>query len=287
MISARLCALACFVAVMSSGCAGRGVERRSADAPVATIAAMPRPAVAVPFTRAPPRMNADPNDRAWSGAAVIESLSLSQGAPATRAPAPTRVQLLWDPSYLYVRFRCQDENVYVPHGMRRDAPHHEGDVVEVFLDPLGDGRQYIEIQVNPNGGIFDLLHLVTTDDPPTEDLTLPRRNWARDHWPFPDWNLEGLVVAARARTPTGAAEEQRVEWIVDIAIPARPTLRRLGLRNWQPMALRANFMRYEGDADPVTGKRDEFAAMNWAQVRHGLPHLSPAAMGRISLAPPP
>src|SRR5512134_1613939 len=76
--------------------------------------------------------------------------------PARVPRYPTAAALVWDAARLYVAFECVDSE---PWGSfrRRDDRLWEEEVVEVFLDPDGDGRNYAELEVSPNNVVVDLL----------------------------------------------------------------------------------------------------------------------------------
>jgi len=68
---------------------------------------------------------------------------------------PTVARLLWDDRNLYVAFECEDDEVYAHPGRRDDDPIYEDEVVEIFVDPAGSGRDYAEIEVSPANVVFD------------------------------------------------------------------------------------------------------------------------------------
>jgi len=214
--------------------------------------------------------------RGWDGAASIDSLAFSQGAPVTVEPQPqTRVKLLWDADFLYIRFICrEDHEIYSPY-RGHDAPYYRADVAEIFVDPVGDGREFVEIEVSPDNGVFDQVHLLTTDPQSGDDGVLGDEIINRDMWSFPGWNIPGLKHAAsRWARPDGSKG-----WLVDVALPA-VLLRRTGRSHFAPMTLRANFLRYD---HPLRGKEREFVSLNWSPVIAGRPHRSPARMGYLVL----
>jgi hypothetical protein len=234
-----------------------------------------RPRVQVPHAVEAPAVTADVNDPAWASAVTISDLTPSIGTKPGTRPLPTTVKLLWDEQFLYVRFVCKDNDIYIPfQGDQRDREYYRGDAAEVFLDSVGDGRQYYEIQVTPANQVFDQTLLVTADkvtSRPNGRLTddILQRNW----WKDISWDIEGLKTAA-TRAKDG--------WIVDIAIPAKAALRRLGEAKFHPMTLHAHLMRY--DWQVVDGQR-VLHPLNWAPVVFGCPHQSPAAMGELRLTP--
>lgn len=242
----------------------------------------PLPSLAVPHSPRPPLLNASPDDPAWKTAAEIPALApsllLGDKMPT---PPPTRVSVLWDRDFLYVRFVCEDHDVYTPFS-DRDAPHYQGDVAEVFLDPVGDGRQYFEFELSPRGGIFDQYFVLTAEPRSDEYGRLVPEVAERDLWSNLSWNCDGLKTAAKILRQGG----QDSGWIAEFALPAAALLKRLGRKEFGPQALRANFLRY--DWQPKPGEKDrDLAAANWSAVVRGCPHLSPSRMGLLRLEPTP
>lgn len=238
----------------------------------------PRPRLDVPQALRAPAITAQTDDPAWATAAVIPALTMSLGPQSEGLTAlPTEVRLLWDPQYLYIRVRCEDASIYTPV-TGRDAPLYSGDTIEIFLDPTGDGKQYVELQVNPNNDVLDILHLHTGEPTTGPTLLLDSPENIREQWHLREWTYPGWRTAA-AKTPTG--------WLIDAALPAAPLLKRLGLPRYQPMTLRANILRY--DYLVRSEKPDDKALidMNWAPTIFGRPHISPASMGYLRLVAPP
>ncbi|HEY5959606.1 MAG TPA: carbohydrate-binding family 9-like protein, partial [Polyangiaceae bacterium] len=78
------------------------------------------------------------------------------------APTPSElggsVKLLYDQQALYLGFEVFDDDLRGGFGPSEPDPHlWLKDTVEVMIDPDGDGdnRDYYEIQVNPQGLVFD------------------------------------------------------------------------------------------------------------------------------------
>jgi alpha-galactosidase len=70
----------------------------------------------------------------------------------------TRVQLLWSPDDLFVRFQCRYREIFAYAGAnsRRDRLW-QWDVAEVFLQPeSSEPRRYKEFEISPNGDWLDL-----------------------------------------------------------------------------------------------------------------------------------
>lgn len=233
------------------------------------------PQWSVPHTQVKPKITADPADPAWQEVpGKTFTLSLLPDDPATTA-LPTVARLLWDEQFLYVRFESQGGDLFSPH-TGRDKPHYEGDVVELFLDVVGDSRQYYEIEVTPANQILDACHTLTADPVSGAMGRLLNSVAERDFWSDMGWECSGLRTAARP-APGG--------WIADMAIPAEAVCRRLGRKSFQAdQMLRANLLRYDRLLKPGSDRR-MFIAMNWAPVLNGCPHISPKAMGTLQLQP--
>jgi hypothetical protein len=248
-----------------------------------TVAATP-PVLEVPYTHVPPAITGAADDPIWDHATVITKLTVAPGKltgwKTVPVALPTEVKLLWDPHYLYVRFVCEGDEIYVPF-KGRDKPHYKGDVVEVFIDPIGDARQYVEIELTPKNDILDQIILLTAPEPENgPDGVLLEKLYRRDLWVFPQWNLSGLRTATRRSVlPNG-----KRGWIADLALPADPLLRRLGTKSFSPMRLKMNFLRYEWPKSPKDSREPRLLIpMNWSPVRSGCPHIAPVTMGSVHL----
>lgn len=246
------------------------------------------PTLRVPYAPLKPRLEAAADDPAWALAGTIGALVPSI-VPGGQSPpvAATRVKALWDTDYLYVRFEATDTDIVTPF-TARDANHYMGDVAEIFLDVVGDGRHYCEFQLSARGGLLD-QYIVLSAEPRTDAYgCLLNDVRARDFWVNTAWNCDGLKTATRvlqADQPGTAPGTTPTGWIAEMALPARAVLTRLGQTQFAPATLRANFLRYDWPQDPITGKRNLVPA-NWSPVLSGSPHKSAARMGFLQLEPP-
>jgi hypothetical protein len=110
-------------------------------------------------------------------------------------PATTQAAVAWDDLNLYVAFSSVDAEAWGTM-KNRDDQLWEEEVVEVFLDPDGDGRNYAEIEVSPHNVVVDLL------------IPAPREGSGQAI----RWNAAGLQTAV-AMHASG--------WVVEMAIPWR------------------------------------------------------------------
>jgi hypothetical protein len=139
---------------------------------------------------------------------------------------------------LRVLFTVVDDYVWATHTQRK-APLYNEEVVEVFLDPVGDLGAYFEIELNPLGAVLDLL------------IRRNMRGLLKDF----RWKCEGLETRV-ARNDDGWTAELAIPW--SGLVTERPTA---GTR-W-----RANFTRI----DRPQGQPRELSA--WSQTGQPLFHV--------------
>lgn len=257
------------------------------------------PSLDVPRAPGPVDIDARWDNPAWNeafpghhgppGFGVIEALPLALGAPSAARPHPTRVLFQWTPTVLYVRFVVVDDDGSAPYRrpgvVGRDAKHYQSDCVEVFIDPVGDGRQTAELQVSADNEIFD-QQILFTAAPSLDENGLVRNG--REQWLMKEWNLDGLQTATAAFERDG-----RRGWIADLALPARGILRRTGRDRYaEGDVLRAHVQRYKwipaatrpgDDTEPSP----DLLPHTWGPVMFGNPHNAPGRQGFLRLRPAP
>ncbi len=240
------------------------------------------PHLVVPHTVMNPGVTARPSDPAWTGPPLISHLTLSLGCKPAGHPLPTKIWLQWNRNWLYIRFVCLGPKPYAPYGNKRNAPHYRGDVVEVFLDPVGDSRQYFEIEVSPANGVFMQNTLITTKPESQANGVLTGNILRRNYWPDPGYDIRGLRTAVSIHRAGKA-----YVWTTDLAIPAASVLKRTGRRRFRKgMKLRMNLLRYHYTG-PLNDAHRQLVAMNWSPVACGRPHVSPMRMGWLLLGKRP
>ncbi len=139
----------------------------------------------------------------------------------------TTVRAAWDADELRVLVHAQDRDPWATI-TQRDGPLWEEEVVELFLDPVGDGECYFEFEVNPLGTVLDLV------------LRRNRSGYAKNF----AWNCDGLRTVV---TKSAGA------WTAEFGIPFRS----LVAEPPQPGARwRANFCRI----DRPPGRERELSA---------------------------
>ena len=171
----------------------------------------------------------------WPALPALELVETKTGAPPRQC---TTVKLGWTPEEWRVLFHCEDTRPWATL-TERDAPLYEEEVVEVFVDPVGDLAGYFEIEVNPLNSVLDLV------------LRRNRSGYTKDF----AWRCEGLRTAARV---------EAASWTAELAIPFRSLI----AEPPQPGARwRANFFRIDRPAE----KPRELSA--WSPTRLGTFHV--------------
>ncbi|MFB9329025.1 carbohydrate-binding family 9-like protein [Paenibacillus aurantiacus] len=127
---------------------------------------------------------------------LFDSVPLVDTVTCAPPLEPTRVSACWDEEFLYFRFVCQDAYM-ISDFTERDDPLYDQDVVEIFIDETGAGKEYMEIEVSPNNVIFDAM----IENGGKGDIVYGNRSW----------NIDGLE--------TEVAETAGSLRIYDIRIP--------------------------------------------------------------------
>lgn len=201
----------------------------------------------------PVRLDGRGTDRAWSRA---------QRTPAWSHPSTgERVEggdawakMLWDDTYLYVLMHARDPDVWATF-TERDANLWDEEVLEFYFDGSGEGQNYLELQVNPLGTIFDAVF----PRPDNRDLDAAR-----------SINLEGLEVAAHVSGTTDDRSDADRSWSVEVRVPLTSLP---GLAPTPPGdgdEVRLNFYRYDRPAD-----QDGPTTAAWSPVGPGSFHNPP------------
>jgi hypothetical protein len=119
----------------------------------------------------------------------------------------TEAKLLWDNQNLYIAFENEDTDVWGTLA-ERDAKLWTQEMDEVMIDANGDGKGYVELQVAPNGTIFD-TYLPTYRK--YEDSLDPKRK------PY-DWNSK-LKAGVKVDGTLNKREDQDKGWTAEMALP--------------------------------------------------------------------
>jgi len=142
-------------------------------------------------------------DKEWGRAPAITQFS-DLFHPERPIEQPTTAKLMWDDWYLYVAFEAVDNDIYATMTNFDDFIFME-EVVEVYIDPEGQGRHYWEIEVSPRNVVLD--------------LNITRAGWQAYAATLKAYDVRGLLTAVKVYGTLDNREDQDEKWIVEIAIP--------------------------------------------------------------------
>ncbi len=217
------------------------------------------------FTHKPVTVDGKLDEPAWLSAQTfpLQKVILATGG----RNLPTAAKVLWDAENLYVGFQCTDSDVWSTY-TARDRHLWEEEVVEVFVDPDGDGHNYFEFEVNPLNTQVDLKLPAPTGGKLEDEIG----------WNSAGWKSAVTVdgtVASRADTDRG--------WTCEMAIPMKD------LSPAGPPAVgsqwRVNLYRIDrpSKTEPKNDQLAQFSA--WSAVQAG--YHEPQQFGFLTFAADP
>jgi hypothetical protein len=182
---------------------------------------------------------------------------------ASHGPLGGTVRLRYDREALYFAFEAHDKNVRGGFDSSAIDPHlWTRDTVEIMLDPDGDGdnRDYYEIQINPQGLVFDSQF---------DDYNLPR---VLPEGPFGHQEFDSEL--RRAVTVLGTLDDPRDEdrgYVVEAALPWKSLTKAARVPPPSGSEWRANFyvMKDNGGVSwsPILGHGNFHKASRFGRLR--------------------
>lgn len=176
------------------------------------------------------------DDAAWQGARELSPLRDIEGAAI---PHACRIKMLWDDEYLYILADMDEEHLWASLKEHDSVIYHDPDF-EVFIDPDGDGLNYIELEINALNTTWDLF------------IARPYR--FDDPHILHDWDIRGLKHAVHLRGTLNNPGDTDEGWSVELAIP------------WSSITSHAHQPRRSQAPTPGSSMRFNFSRVNW-QVR--------------------
>jgi hypothetical protein len=149
-------------------------------------------------TATPIKVDGKLDDAVWAKAPRFSDFRLNlDGAPS---PHDTEARALYDDTFLYLSFRCRDDNIWATF-KTRDQHLWEEEVVEVFLQADPNQASYIELEVNPLGTMLDIYLL---------DVRKPLH--------YESWNSQKLKWGVQVFGTVDRRNGDK-EWTCEIALP--------------------------------------------------------------------
>ena len=123
----------------------------------------------------------------------------------------TRVKMLWDDENLYAAAELEEPNL-LGHMIDNDQEMYLDNDIELFIDVDNDSQDYIELEFNCLGTIWDML--------------LPKE-YNRGGIPFshpkiegsPPWDLDGMLAAVRVDGSLNYPYDTDKNWVIELSIP--------------------------------------------------------------------
>lgn len=198
------------------------------------------------------------NEPGWQNTAFTEEFVVhTDGA---KPELSTKAQMLWDAKNLYIAFTVFDNHIWATM-KKHDKPLWLEEAVEVFIDPDGDGKDYIELQANCLGTTLDLLM---------------NKEFVKGGHTNYKWNLKGFTVGIDTISFT---EKDCKKWICEMSLPFKSILSVAPIMNCPPVvgdSWRINVCRIERDVS----HKDTMEATCWNQTDNRGFH-APDKFGRI------
>ena len=136
------------------------------------------------------------NEVAWKSASAVGEFQFPWWTEGKKEG--TAAKMLWDDTYLYVSFVCQDDYIWAEHE-ERDSPVYRDDCVEVFISPNPDSiNQYYNVEMNVKGVSLDFYHPNVGSKEP--------------------WDPEIRIATSVEGTLNDDSDVDRF-WILEVAIP--------------------------------------------------------------------
>ena len=148
------------------------------------------------------------DDEVWQQAAPTEAFVRFDANRAEGKPLKTTAKMAWDEGALYVAWECEDPDIWSTI-KERDGNLWEGEVVELYVDPDGDGENYKEFEISPLNTVIDL------NIPESMDGAPQNVNEARK------WNATDWATAVQIEGTLDNRKDTDVRWTAETAIPLR------------------------------------------------------------------
>jgi hypothetical protein len=142
-------------------------------------------------------------ERDWKRAAIISNFEDIEGGDKPKPAYKTEVKMTWDAQYLYIGAVLEEPHLWGTLKKYDDIIYRDHDF-EVFIDPIGDGEHYFEIEINVLGTLMDLYMNKPYKKGGTFDL---------------GWNATGIITAVHASGTINNNSDVDSSWTVEMAIP--------------------------------------------------------------------
>jgi len=179
------------------------------------------------------------DEASWESAQFTKSFIDIEGVKIPKYN--TKVKMLWDDKYLYVYSQMEEPHVWGNLKQRDTVIFYNNDF-EIFVDPSGTATNYVELEINALGTVWDLA------------LDKPYRVGGKAN---DDWNVDGLKSAVNIQGSLNKSDDTDKQWSVEFAIPLVDLIEQKHINKNLPVEgeqWRINFSRVEWEYDLIDGK---------------------------------
>lgn len=123
----------------------------------------------------------------------------------------TRAKMVWDDDFIYFAGDIEEPNIY-GHLTKKDTVICIESDFEIFIDADGDTRNYIEIEFNALGTVWDMIY-------PKE---LDKGAFPKSYPMIPGtepWDVEGMRIAVRTNGTVNYPYDEDEGWMFECRIP--------------------------------------------------------------------
>jgi hypothetical protein len=187
------------------------------------------------MAKRPIKVDGKLNEHDWKQAVLISDFEDIEGASKPKPSFSTTVKMMWDSQYLYIGAVLEEPHLWGTLKKHDDIIYRDHDF-EVFIDPMGDGEQYFEIEINVLGTIMDLFMNKPYKKGGTFDM---------------GWNTNGMLSKIIANGTINDNSDIDSGWTVEMAIPFKAISR--NNRTASPSSTnpwRINFSRVQWTLEP-------------------------------------
>ena len=183
----------------------------------------------------PPTVDGRLDEAAWRAATPIPLADIVTGQAPPFAFA-ARAKVLWNNERLYVAYEVHDTNVWA-RITERDAPllpnfrRYTENLAKLYIDPDGDGRNYVEMHLSPSGALSDKWQALPWNKTARKKLGHPLHAPAAPHW---EWNCDGIAYAVAVQGTLNQPGDEDQGWTAEIAIPFASLKFLAPDRSWPP-----------------------------------------------------
>ena len=179
------------------------------------------------------------NEESWQSAKWTKRWLDPLGRTSKRSKVPnTRAKILWESDAVYIAIESIDQHVWAKL-TQRDSNTWEEEVVEVFLDPDGDKRDYLELQVTPANVVFDARFAYRRSD-----LTTARA-----------WNYQGWQTQVQIKGTLNDASDRDEKYVVEMKLPIAKIPGAPQKLSSQSRPWRMNMFRFDWNKAPKGGQQ--------------------------------